>query len=157
MPGLLQRPPRDRRGAERLLQHERRYARCSGCLSMSSKKPVKVPSPAPRRDATGHVKARYAADPPARNRARAEPLDPEAFTDEAIRDDSLAEQLGEQFVRSATSGEDETQDILDAESAEERGGPFIESTSAQEFAYDTDGSNPEDATREPFPRSGPGP
>jgi hypothetical protein len=118
------------------------------------KKPAKTPAPVHLRDATGHVEERYASDLLARSKEHTEPPDPVAFTDEAIRDDSLAEELGEEFVRTATSGEDEAQDILDAESAEERGGPFVESTSAQEFAYDTDGSNPEDATREPFPRTG---
>jgi len=117
-------------------------------------KPVKIPAPHHLRDGAGHVEARYAADLLARSKESAQPPEPVAFTDEAIRDDDLAEELGEEFVHTATSGDDETQDFLDRESAEERGGPFVESTSEQELAYDTDGSNPEDATREPFPRTG---
>jgi len=36
---------------------------------------------------------------------------------------------------------------------EERGGPFVQTSGSEEFAYDTDESNPIDATREPFPLS----
>ena len=35
---------------------------------------------------------------------------------------------------------------------EEIGGPFVETTAAEEFAHDTDEANPEDASREPLPR-----
>jgi len=101
------------------------------------------------RDASGHLAPRYAAD----FEARAEPRDRVAFRDADISRDPLAEELGEAFVRTATSGEDDEQDILDEIAAEEVGGPFVETSGEQEFAYDTDASNPEDATREPFPRS----
>ena len=121
------------------------------------KKHEKLPAPLHVRDATGHLQPRYAADLQALGKAGAEPRDPVAFLDADIRRDSLAEELGEGFVRTATSGEDEEVDLLDATTTEEVGGPFVASTDDKELAYDTDASNPEDATREPFPRSGPVP
>jgi len=52
-----------------------------------------------------------------------------------------------------TSGQDAGKSALDEESSEEGGGPFVETNAREEFAYDTDGSNPIGATREPFPTS----
>ncbi len=52
-----------------------------------------------------------------------------------------------------TSGQDAGESALDEETSEEGGGPFVETNARDEFAYDTDGSNPIDATREPFPTS----
>jgi hypothetical protein len=66
-------------------------------------------------------------------------------------DDDLAEELGEEFVESATSGEQAAEDMRDEEVPEESGGPFVETTANSEFAYGTDASNPEDAERAPFP------
>src|SRR5579863_9839394 len=40
--------------------------------------------------------------------------------------DDLAEELGEAFVMTATSGEQADEDIRDQEVPEERGGPFVE-------------------------------
>ena len=117
------------------------------------KKSVTHPTTAHLRDASGHLAPQYAADLQALGKAGAEPREPVAFLDADIRRDSLAEELGEGFVRTATSGEDEEVDLLDETSPEEQGGPFVESTDAKELAYDTDASNPEGATREPFPRS----
>ena len=66
-------------------------------------------------------------------------------------DDDLAERLGEEFVASATSGEQAAEDMRDEEVPEESGGPFVETSGASEFAYGTDASNPKDAERAPFP------
>ncbi len=66
-------------------------------------------------------------------------------------DDPLVEELGEDFVRSAVSGEGQLADTLDQAVAEELGGPFVTSTSSTEMADDEDEANPADATREPFP------
>jgi hypothetical protein len=52
-----------------------------------------------------------------------------------------------------TSGQDAGKSALDEESSEEGGGPFVETNAREELAYDTDGSNPIGATREPFPTS----
>lgn len=66
--------------------------------------------------------------------------------------DPLAEELGREFLESATSGQESTAELRDEEVPEERGGPFIETEADEEFADGTDGANPEDAEREPFPR-----
>jgi hypothetical protein len=64
--------------------------------------------------------------------------------------DDLAEELGEDFVGAATSGES-VDDARDEPVPEEDGGPFVTTTAESQFAHGTDGSNPEDAEREPFP------
>jgi hypothetical protein len=107
---------------------------------------------APRRDGTGHLDPKYAKDLLRRSRESSPPkgLD-RAFLDGPQSDDGLAENLGEDFVEMATSGEDDTQDRAGAEVPEEVGGPFVETTGGTEFASGTDASNPADAKREPFP------
>jgi hypothetical protein len=59
--------------------------------------------------------------------------------------DDLSEEMGEAFVRTATSGEQADEDMRDEEVPEERGGPFVETTAREEFARGTDESNPRDA------------
>jgi hypothetical protein len=68
-------------------------------------------------------------------------------------DDDLAEVLGEEFVHSATSAENMTEEALEQVVSEEIGGPFVESTPEEEFADGTDESNPPDAQPEPLPRA----
>jgi hypothetical protein len=68
-------------------------------------------------------------------------------------DDDLAETLAEEFVHSATSGEDQTEAALDAMVPEEIGGPFIETGADEEFADGVDESNPADAEAEALPRA----
>ncbi|MBS2031820.1 MAG: hypothetical protein JST54_28245 [Deltaproteobacteria bacterium] len=69
-----------------------------------------------------------------------------AFVNRADKaNDDLAEELGESFVTSATSGEEAGMDMANEETEEEKGGPFVETTADQEFADDVDESNPEDA------------
>ncbi len=65
--------------------------------------------------------------------------------------DDLAEELGEEFVMTATSGEQAAEDIRNEDFPEELGGPFVETSAHTEFAYGTDGSNPVDAERAAFP------
>ena len=84
-------------------------------------------------------------DGPAREREQPEELI------RGAADDDLAEELGEEFVESATSGEQAAQDIRDEEVPEESGGPFVETSGRSEFAHGTDASNPKDAERAPFP------
>ena len=50
-----------------------------------------------------------------------------------------------------TMGEEGVASWLDEMSSEERGGPFVETSAFTEFAFNPDGSNPADGTREPFP------
>jgi hypothetical protein len=65
--------------------------------------------------------------------------------------DDLAQSLAEEFVVSATTAEDMTEDDRNAVSAEELGGPFTQTTAAEEFATEPDDSNPIDGEKEPFP------
>jgi hypothetical protein len=67
--------------------------------------------------------------------------------------DDLAEMLAEEYVSSASSGEESFQRDAEKVVAEELGGPFITSTVDDEMADDIDGNNPEGATAEPFPRA----
>jgi hypothetical protein len=67
-------------------------------------------------------------------------------------DDDLAENLAEGFVLGATQDEDADDISLDGMVPEEIGGPFVETSGAEEFAEGTDGANPRDAKREPLPR-----
>ena len=68
-------------------------------------------------------------------------------------DDDVAEDLGEEVVGKATTGEDEGEEVANAEYTEEVGGPFVVTTGGEEFAEGTDESNIPEATREPFPKT----
>jgi hypothetical protein len=68
-----------------------------------------------------------------------------------IKDD-LAESLAEEYLQSATRGSEADDDALDGVVPEEIGGPFVETSAAEEFANDTDDMNPPDAEQEPLPR-----
>jgi hypothetical protein len=102
-----------------------------------------------RRDGSGHLDPKYAAD----LRRRIGRPDPEGvgFLAQSRSSDDLAEALGEQFVEGATTGEGAGEEQLDQEVPEERGGPFVRSNAGTEFAEGTDRSNPKGAKREPFP------
>lgn len=116
------------------------------------KKKAQTPPPSfQRRDATGHLNEKYAFDLLAEVRTRASQPDERVFLGAARSDDDLAEQLGETFVRRATSGEDAAHEIHEEVVEEETGGPFIEASAKTEFAPGFDGSNPPEAEREPFP------
>jgi len=105
--------------------------------------------PVVRRDAVGHLNPKYAADLMAESGRRDE--GEEAFVSGHHSRDDLAENLGEEFVSTVTSGEDEGEDVLDQVVPEEGGGPFVESNAETEFADGIDPSNPKGAKREPFP------
>jgi hypothetical protein len=68
-----------------------------------------------------------------------------------IKDD-LAESLAEEYLQSATRGSEADDDTLDGVVPEEIGGPFVETSAAEEFANDVDEANPPDAEAEPLPR-----
>lgn len=76
---------------------------------------------------------------------------PDAMDGPIRSDDDLAEELGENFVTSATSAEEAASDAFDESVPEDEGGPFVESDGETEFATDTDPSNPADAERAPLP------
>jgi hypothetical protein len=77
--------------------------------------------------------------------------EPAFLTDEAYADDDLAEELGEEFVLTATSGEQAAEDLRNQDVPEELGGPFVETSGRKEFAYGSDPSNPKDAEPAAFP------
>ncbi len=68
--------------------------------------------------------------------------------------DPLADELAAEFVESINSGgADRGVELRDEFCEEEIGGPFVTTTAGQEFADDTDASNPVRARREPFPKT----
>jgi len=71
--------------------------------------------------------------------------------------DDLAEELAEEFLKSATSAEESFPETLEEAQTEEEGGPFITTTGKEEFAKDVDESNPRGAEVEAFPRANAGP
>jgi hypothetical protein len=106
-----------------------------------------------RRDRAGHLDPKYAADLRAKSKEGREASNDSAFLRGSKSSDDLAEELGEEAVETMTSGEDEGSESRDRFAEEEIGGPFVESPGKNEFADDSDESNPDDATREPFPKT----
>ncbi len=106
-----------------------------------------------RRDAGGHIAPQYAADLLAHGGGGRKRHRDGAYSAERLSRDPMAEQLAEAFVEAAISGEDDEQAVFDQFVSEEAGGPFVETTSGEEFAMGTDASNPLHAKREPFPRT----
>lgn len=97
---------------------------------------------------------------PRRERSSVEPtpkhdIDPDqrAFLagKKGLKHEELADELGESFIASATSGEPVEPERHDRITDQDRGGPFVASTARKEFARDVDEANPEDAEAEPFP------
>jgi hypothetical protein len=117
--------------------------------AVAKKRTAPKAQPVQRRDRAGHIDPSYAAD--LRAKAGAVSDDQRAFFQRPRSSDDLAEGLGEEAVNEMTSGENEGEDRLDQAVTEEDGGPFVETSAAEEFSNDIDLSNPEDATREPFP------
>lgn len=107
-----------------------------------------------RRDATGHMDSRYEHDLLAESRENHEDHGSNgAFIARPRTGDELGDELGEAFVRSATSGEEAGPERKDQVTTEEDGGPFVISSAATEYAGGTDASNIAGATREPLPKS----
>jgi hypothetical protein len=98
----------------------------------------------PRRTASG------GAVPPRSDDANAFIPDPEQGP--ARTSDDLAELLAEDFVESATRGNEVLEDDLDQPLSDEIGGPFVVTRAREEFAEGTDDSNPEDAEAAPLPK-----
>ncbi len=102
-------------------------------------------APAPRSSVVEAEGERQLADPveAAQEDLRALPEQPLFDRDQSERDDDLAELLGEEYVRSVTSGEEQGVELRDAQVPEEEGGPFVETSARKEFANDPDDSEPE--------------
>lgn len=105
-----------------------------------------------RRDATGHLEPKYAADLRSRIRRTTPPKDV-AFLARAKSLDPLAEAMGEEFLATATTGEAMAVEELNQIVPEDEGGPFVTTPARKEFARGRDASNPRGSTREPFPRA----
>ncbi len=65
--------------------------------------------------------------------------------------DDLAELLAEQYLASATSGEEQGEESQNEIVPEEDGGPFVYTRGKVEFAKGVDPSNPPGTLREPLP------
>jgi len=109
------------------------------------KKPIR------RRDATGHLDAEY--ERKLRSSSQPPRDDGVAFLTGFHTPEPLAEELGEAFLQSATSGEESEAERRERILPEENGGPFVSTRASQEFAYDLDESNIAEATREPLPKT----
>jgi len=107
--------------------------------------------PLRRRTASGHIDPRYAADLLSQTGHSKD--DRPSFLPGPRSKDDLAEEFGEGFVETATTGEYESEDTNNQVVDEETGGPFVETTGDVEFARGTDPSNPIGAKREPFPKT----
>jgi hypothetical protein len=117
--------------------------------SAASKAPV-----VHRRDATGHLDPQYAATLREKGSEGHTKDRDDAFIGRSGRSsDGLAEEMGEAWVESATSGEDANEAAFNQDVPEDEGGPFVTTTAGQEFAEGTDASNPETSEREPFPKT----
>jgi hypothetical protein len=130
-----------------------------GSRSESVPKPA-VPAkkrPIQRRDAPGHIDPRYARELLAKAReTRNDDDDPEAahaFLKGSRATESLAEELGESFIETVTSGEGQEAERRDQVTPDEVGGPFVVTSAGEEFATGTDESNILEAEREPLPRT----
>jgi hypothetical protein len=113
-------------------------------------KPVAKPA-VRRRDRPGHIDPKYARD--LRRLSEPPEADPESFFGGPHAKDDLSEEMGEEVVATATTGEYEAESVREQDVPEEVGGPFVETTAREEFGHGTDPSNPKGATREPFPRT----
>jgi hypothetical protein len=108
----------------------------------------------PRRDGAGHLNPEYEKklmDDLRENHPSKD--DDRAFLPRPRSAEEVSEELGENFVASATSGEAAQPELADSETDEELGGPFVETTAGEEFADDSEAPNIPSATREPFPRA----
>jgi hypothetical protein len=119
----------------------------------ASQRPRSTANGVHRRDRAGHLDPKYAAELRAKSAESRETTSGDAFLRGAQSADVLAEELGEEAVETMTTGEDEGNESRDEFAEEEIGGPFVESSGNKEFADDSDESNPDDATREPFPKT----
>jgi hypothetical protein len=101
---------------------------------------------------TARAKRRSERVPPRSQRSDdANAFIPDPGSGPAHTDDEFAENMAEQFLESATSGEDQGDAALNAAQEEEDGGPFVASTGEAEYALEPDASNPPDAEVENFP------
>jgi len=132
---------------------KRATARAATARKTAPKKKRATAKVALKPPSAGYLDPAYAAELLAEHRDAKETDDQPAFLHHArTHRDDFAEVLGEDTVETMTSGEYMAEDELNQIVPEERGGPFVETSGRKEFAGGTDPSNPNTATREPFPR-----
>ena len=118
---------------------------------VAKKAAKKVAKKVKREDRAGHLNPAYAKQ--LRKQSGTSTKKDQTRGAFKYEDDDVAEDLGEEVVGKATTGEDEGEDVANAEYTEEVGGPFVVTTGGEEFAEGTDESNPEGADVEPFPKT----
>jgi hypothetical protein len=97
-----------------------------------------------RKDGSGKAAdVRTQRERPEPDREREEP---ETLIPGAEKDD-LAEELGEESVEAATSGQTTAEDNLNEEVPEETGGPFVETSSQTVYGYGSDRRSDAPSTR----------
>jgi hypothetical protein len=110
-----------------------------------------------RRDGAGRINPQYARELLAKAReTRNDDNSPEnmhAFLKAARAGEPLAQEMGETFIETVTSGEEREAERHERITADEVGGPFVVTTAGEEFATGTDESNIAEALREPLPRT----
>ena len=120
----------------------------------STSPPAATLAPVHRRDGAGHLDAEYAATLREKSlEGRVRDSDEAFIGREGRSKDNLAEAMGENWVETATSGEDDGEEVFNQSVPEDEGGPFVTTTAGQEFAEGTDPSNPKRSKREPFPKT----
>jgi hypothetical protein len=122
----------------------------SSARPIAKPKAVKQAAPQPKRLAASK---RHAVESDER-RERVGDADDEAFVGTDTQVDE-AKELGEEFVRTVTSGEEAESEMEEEEAVEEEGGPFVVTSASTEYAFGTDESNPADAEKAPFPQVSP--
>ncbi len=147
-----------RSAAKRPLTKPAKPAKAAAKPAKAAAKPAKAASRSPnasvqRRDHAGHLDPKYAADLRALGRAGSEDREGRGFVAKTHSTDALAENLGEMFVETVTTGEYDAEEVLGQDVPEDAGGPFIITRVKTELAPGTDKSNPRGAKREPFPTS----
>jgi hypothetical protein len=125
--------------------------------SASTKAPVGRSSHA-KKGRTGASAGPRAVEAPEPHRARrsddADAFIPDPSDDGPARSsDDLAEVLAEDFLESATRGNDVYEDEHERSLPDEVGGPFVVTDADEELADDVDESNPADAEPAPRPRA----
>ena len=108
-------------------------------------------APVSRRDRPGHINPTY-------GKQLREKSGPNTKSDSVrpafrVEEDDVAEELGGEVVKGATTGENNGEEAEQEEYVEEVGGPFVVTNAGEEFAEGTDASNPADADQEPFPKT----
>jgi hypothetical protein len=132
------RKPAARRATARKTAPRKAARKAAPRKAAARKTPVRKPAarkrsaaPRPRRSAPP---PQFDQGTPPREHEDAETLIPGA------REDDLAEELGEESVEAATSGQSPAEENLNEEVPEETGGPFVETSADEETGHHTDGS-----------------